>query len=336
MAPPDRSDPGDRFEQLSDDSTGAVPTSEAVTAALPGVVGLGDTAAEFSRMIDIGDRYLGLATAGLGQKLQVAHAREEYTPLGIDCVAMTVNELVAAGLTPVCYVNHLTVAEPEEAVATAIAQGIAEAAEQAGILLLGGEMSVDPDAVTRFDVVGTAAGVADQMGAFPGEAATGDHLVGYPSTGLHPVEVASARAALDAEDLTTEYPGDGYETVAEALGVPLRLYASLTEPLAGVDVHAAVALTGGWTDLESLGDNRYVISEPPDPPEVFDVIESAGGHSVAEMYRTYSMGTGMVVAAPESAAKRLVAGTDGELVGVVERGSGVEVRGVALDSEDET
>lgn len=336
MPPPDPTDSQDRFDELSGGETGgSVPSDPEVTDALRGVVGLADAADEFAGVIDIGDRYLGLSTTGIGPKLQIAQTRESYAPLGTDCVAMTVNDLLADGLTPVCYVNHLSVAESDESIAGPIARGIAEAAEQAGILLLGGDMSVAPETVAAFDLVGTAAGVGEETEVFPGEAATGDRLVGFPATGIHPEGVGFARSVLeDSHELSDPLPGSDTATLGDALAQPLRLYTYLLDTLREADVHAAVHLAaGGWPRLSRMGDYRYSITEPFEPPAIFDLLEDAGGLSLQELYRRYAMGTGFVLAAPESVATEIAAATDGRIIGVVEQGSGVSIRGMDLEED---
>ena len=338
MSDPDPSEPEDQFESLTESEFGGgIPETPETAAALPGVVGIGDAADEFRNVIDIGDRYLGMATIGQGEKLAIADAVGDYVPLGIDCIAQTVNQLVADGLTPVCYTNHLSLADPAEDLAAQLARGLAEGAEQAGILLLGGQLSHTPAEVATRDVVGTAAGVATETELFPGSAATGDRLVGFPASGLHPSTVQSAVQAVSHEyDLEDPFPGPDHSTVAAALLEPTRLFTSLLDPLREATVHAAVDLAaGGWTRLARMGEDRYSITEPLDPPPVFEFIQETSGHSLETLYETFPMGTGFVLAAPESAASAIVAETDGLIIGAVEQGSGVRIRGMERGEADD-
>lgn len=334
------SDPGDRQDQFEQSAAGEVggnvPDSPEVAAALPGVVGLGEAADEFASVIDIGDRYLGLSTAGVGSKVAIARAVDSFAPLGMDAVAATVSDLLAEGLTPVCYVNHLSMAEMEDDRATQIGRGIAEAAEQAGILLLGGDLSRTSADVARFDVVGTAAGVGAETERFPGDAATGDRLVGFPASGLHPRVAAEAVAALESiVDLDAEFPGEEYETVGAALLQPTRQYSYLREALSESNVHAAVHLAaGGWTRLQTMGEFQYSITNPFDPGPVEALIRERTDETLESLYRRFSMGTGFVVTVPESEATELAARTDGEVIGAVERGAGVSIRGLDLGLDE--
>lgn len=328
---PDGQDGGDQFDRLgAEDASAMVEPTEEMTDALLGAVGHEGATEAFAGMIDIGDRYLGLRTTGVGAKLSLARELGSYAGVGTDCVALTVNDLVADGLTPVAFVNYLGVEASDEDLARRIGSGLAEGAEQAGMLLLGGEMSVKPDVISGFDLVGTAAGIADSDQVFDGEAATGDRLVGFPASGIHAAGIEEARAILESQDYSDPLPGDS-RTIGAALLQPTRIYSHLLEPLRETTVHAAVHLgEGGWTALGRMGEYRYSITDPLEPNPIFELLASAGDLEVATMYGTFTMGTGFVVAAPESAANELVAATDGQIVGVVERGTSVSVRGVDL------
>ncbi|MFB6068341.1 MAG: phosphoribosylformylglycinamidine cyclo-ligase [Halobacterium sp.] len=306
--------------------------SEAATAALVGAVsGVADTT-EYAGLVDLGDRYLALATDGVGTKLLVAEAVEDHSTVGIDCVAMNVNDLVAAGVEPAAFVDYLAVDEPSEQREAELGEGLAAGAEEAGMALVGGETAVMPEVVKGFDLAGTVAGLATEDDLFPGEADAGDALVGFPSSGIHSNGLTLAREAAHREGGFDEpFPGDGYETVGEALLEPTRIYAYLLEHLRDVDVHAAAHVTGGgWTNLERMGEYRYEITNPHPAQAVFEYVQDAGNVSDEEMHRTFNMGTGFVVALPEADAEALAAETDGEIVGRVEDGDEVAIRGLSL------
>ncbi len=324
--------PGDQYEQLAGgEADGAVPQTEEMADALLAVTGMGPPGS-FGRTIDIGDRYLGLVTEGTGGKGRVARRSDRLAALGADIVTRTVNELVAEGLTPVAYENALTVESADETLARRIGSGLADAGERAGILLLRGTLRTEPEVVTDFDLAGTAAGVGDPTAVFPGEAATGDHLVGFPSGGIHAGGIDLALETLTSDyNLSDPLPGEPSRTIGDALVEPSRLYAYLREPLHEETVHAAVAFgQDGWRDLEQLGEYRYVISDSFQPQPVFETIRETGDFHLETMYKTFNMGTGFVIAAPESAAKSVVSKTDGRIIGAVEQGSGIAVRGIEL------
>ncbi|MDH5021076.1 phosphoribosylformylglycinamidine cyclo-ligase [Halobacterium rubrum] len=306
--------------------------SEAATAALVGAVSEQADTTEYAGLVDLGDQYLALATDGVGTKLLVAEAVDDYSTVGIDCIAMNVNDLVAAGVEPAAFVDYLAVDEPSERREAELGEGLAAGAEEAGVALVGGETAVMPEVVKGFDIAGTVAGLATEADLFPGEAEAGDALVGFPSSGIHSNGLTLAREAATREGGYDEpYPYEGYETVGEALLEPTRIYTHLLEDFREHGVHAAAHVTGGgWTNLERMGEFHYEISDPLPAQAVFEYVQDAGGVGDEEMHRTFNMGTGFVVALPEPAAESLVSETDGEVIGHVEEGESVAVRGLSL------
>jgi phosphoribosylformylglycinamidine cyclo-ligase len=318
-------------EELTYAATGVdIAESEAATAALVGAVG--ESTGDYAGLLDIGDRYLGLATDGVGTKLLVAEALGDYSTVGIDCIAMNANDLVAAGVRPIAFVDYLAVDEPDERFAEQIGEGLAEGAERADIELVGGETAVMPEVVMGLDLAGTCAGLAAKGALFPGSAEAGDALVGVPSSGIHSNGLTLARTAVTREGAYTDpCPFGDYDTLGEALLEPTRIYTDLLDPMRTHGVHAAAHVTGGgWTNLDRLGDYRYVIDDPFDPQPVFDYVQEAGNVSDEEMHRTFNMGTGFVAALEPSDAEALADAVDGRVIGRVEDGGGVAIRGLEL------
>ncbi|MUV60941.1 phosphoribosylformylglycinamidine cyclo-ligase [Halobacterium sp. CBA1126] len=308
--------------------------SEAATAALVGAVSeVGDTT-EYAGLVDVGDRYLALATDGVGTKLLVAVALGDYSTVGIDCIAMNVNDLVAAGVEPAAFVDYLAVDVPDEARAAELGEGLAAGAEEAGVALVGGETAVMPEVVEDFDLAGTVAGLATDDDLLAGEAQAGDVLVGFASSGIHSNGLTLAReAASRAGGFDEPFPGDDYDTVGEALLEPTRIYTYLLDALHEYDVHAAAHVTGGgWTNLERMGEYRYDVTDPLPAQDVFAFVRDAGNVGDEEMHRTFNMGTGFVVAVDPADADALIDATDGERIGEVADGdeSSVEIRGLSL------
>lgn len=306
--------------------------SEAATAALVDAASTGTDDTAYAGLVDLGDQYLALATDGVGTKLLVAEAVGDYSTVGIDCIAMNVNDLLAAGVEPAAFVDYLAVDEPNERRAAELGDGLAAGADAAGVALVGGETAVMPDVVRGFDIAGTAAGVATDAELFPGRAEAGDALVGFPSAGIHSNGLTLAREAATRDGGYDEpYPYEGYETVGDALLEPTRIYTHLLDAFREHGVHAAAHITGGgWTNLDRMGGFRYEVSDPLPAQPVFDYVQDAGGVGDAEMHRTFNMGTGFVVALPEDAAAALASQTDGEVVGRVADGDGVSIRGLSL------
>ncbi|MGM0372772.1 MAG: AIR synthase related protein, partial [Halobacteriota archaeon] len=134
--------------------------SEAAVGALVGAMTDVEDTTAYAGLIDIGDRYLAMTTDGVGTKLLVAEALEDYSTIGIDCIAMNVNDLVAAGVTPVAFVDYLAVDEPSETMSAEIGTGLADGASRGGVSLVGGETAVLPEVISGFDLAGAAAGLA--------------------------------------------------------------------------------------------------------------------------------------------------------------------------------
>jgi phosphoribosylformylglycinamidine cyclo-ligase len=323
---------GTEGEGLTYADTGVdIDASEDATAALLEAFG-SDLTTEYAGLLDIGDRYLALATDGVGTKLLVAEAIEKFSTIGIDCIAMNVNDLVAAGVEPVAFVDYLAIDEPNDALTNEIGEGLAVGLEESGMALLGGETAVMPEVVTGFDLAGTCAGLAGKDEIFDGEAAVGDALVGFPSNGIHSNGLTLAREAVTrAHEYDDPFPLDPAISIGEELLRPTRIYTDLLEPMRDHDVRAAAHVTGGgWTNLSRMGDRQYVIDDPLPAQPIFEFVQVEGSVTDEEMHRTFNMGTGFVVALPEARAEALVAETDGQVVGRVEDGDSVEIRGLSL------
>ncbi len=307
-----------------------VAESEAATDALVGAVG--EFAGDFAGLVDVGDRYLALATDGVGTKLLVAEALGDYSTVGVDCIAMNANDLVAQGVEPVAFVDYLAVDKPDDATSEQIGEGLATGADRAGVALVGGETAVMPEVVRSLDLAGTCAGFATEAELFDAGASPGDALVGWPSSGIHSNGLTLAREAVTRDHgYDDPFPyGDG--TVGEALLEPTRIYADALGPLRANGAHAAAHVTGGgWTNLPRMGDHRYVVDEPFPAQDVFRFVAEAGDVADAEMHRTFNMGTGFVAALdPADAEAVAAAAPDARVVGHVEAGEGVAIRGLEL------
>jgi len=323
----------DATEGLTYAETGVdIDESEAATAALIGAAG--EFEGDYAGLVDIGDQYLALATDGVGTKLLVAEAIDDYSTIGIDCIAMNVNDLVATGVEPVAFVDYLAVDKPDDEEAKQIGAGLSEGAQRAGIALVGGETAVMPDVITGLDIAGTCAGLAPKDGVFPGEAVAGDVIVGWPSSGIHSNGLTLAREAVTTDhEYTDEFPHDPEQTIAEALLTPTRIYSEVLTPLRAHDTHAAAHVTGGgWTNLTRMGAFRYEITDPFAAQPIYEFVQSEGNVSDEEMHRTFNMGTGFVAALPEGDAEAVVAESeDARIIGQVDAGKEcVAIRGLEV------
>jgi phosphoribosylformylglycinamidine cyclo-ligase len=256
---------------------------------------------------------LAIATDGVGSKLVVAEQTGRIDTVGIDCVAMNVNDLVCVGAEPIAMVDYIAVEQSDPEHLGAIAKGIAEGARQANIEVPGGEVAVLPELIkghpspTGFDLCGAAVGTVALGGIITGEAITpGDVLVGVPSSGLHSNGYTLARRAileqggLGLDDTPEELGG---VTVADALLEPTVIYvrAALDLIRSDVEIHGLSHITGGGVaNLLRLGRGvGYEIDAPLPVPGIFPLVQRTGEVSEREMWEVFNMGCGFIAMVPE-------------------------------------
>jgi phosphoribosylformylglycinamidine cyclo-ligase len=280
----------------------------------------------FGGLIEFGDNLLALATDGVGSKLQIASMLEHWSGVGIDCMAMNVNDLLCVGAEPIAFVDYIAVPKPDPKQHAEIGASLAEACRIARVTLAGGETASLPGIVTELDLSGTALGWLPKGGAITGaNLSDGDVMIGLPASGIHSngfslvrkvVQVAGMSytdvAPFDADVSTREIvrmnEGGNSVTLGEVLLNPTRIYVDPVTDLidacrAGNGPAPFDALRGichitggGLSNLLRLHDSLgWHISNPlPTLPE-FDWIQSAGGITDREMSRTFNMGMGMVL-----------------------------------------
>lgn len=307
----------------------------------------------FGGIIEFGDSRLALATDGVGSKLQLANALGRYEGVGIDCVAMNVNDLLCVGAEPLAFVDYIAVPATDPETHAVIGASLAEACRRARITLAGGETATLPGIVTELDLSGTALGWFPAGGAITGEGlAAGDVVIGLPSSGVHSngytllraIVEKSGLALTDAAPFDAAHPGREIEgagesgvTLGEVLLNPTRIYVDpiidLIEacrdssgPCASDDLKAIAHITGGGlSNLLRLHDSLgWHISDPlPVPPE-FGWMAEVGPVETLEMHRVFNMGMGMCLAVSADVAESVGEWLAGRL-------SGSRIVGVVTD-----
>ncbi|MFN8174821.1 MAG: phosphoribosylformylglycinamidine cyclo-ligase [Solirubrobacteraceae bacterium] len=251
---------------------------------------------------------IALCTDGVGSKLVVAEQTGRYREVGVDCVAMNVNDLVCVGAEPLALLDYLAVERADPDALRAIAEGLRHGAEEAGVEIPGGELAQVPELLRGhpsprgFDLCASAIGVVSPEAVVSGAAiAPGDVLVGVPSTGVHSNGLTLARRALlgDGGLALDDRPGElGGATVADVLLEPTAIYVRAARDLLAseVPVHGLAHITGGGLlNLLRLGDGvGYEIVDPLTPQPVFGLIAATGGVDRAEMHTVFNMGCGFV------------------------------------------
>jgi phosphoribosylformylglycinamidine cyclo-ligase len=255
---------------------------------------------------------IAICTDGVGTKLIVAEQAGRFDTVGIDCVAMNVNDLVCVGAEPIAMVDYIAVEEVDPRVLAALGESLRAGAEAAGIEIPGGELAQVPEMLRGhpsphgIDLVGAAIGVVRRDAVLTGAAvAPGDTVIGLPSSGIHSNGFTLARdALLDRGGLSLDdAPPELGRPLADALLEPTAIYVRAVLDLlrSEVDVHGLAHITGdGLLNLNRLNpDVGYRIDAPLEPQPLFGLIAARGGVPDREMWEVFNMGTGFccVVAA---------------------------------------
>ncbi|WP_022857793.1 phosphoribosylformylglycinamidine cyclo-ligase [Bifidobacterium pseudolongum] len=283
-------------------------------------------------------------TDGVGTKLVIAKLMGKHDTIGVDCVAMCVNDVVAQGAQPLFFLDYIACGKNDPAVLEQVVSGVADGCVQAGAALIGGETAEMPGMYDEdeYDLAGFTVGCVERSAIVDGSAITeGDVLIGLPSTGVHSNGFSLVRKALFEQagyTVETRLPELGDRTLGDVLLTPTKIYVKALMPLfeAGL-VHGVAHITGGGF-IENVPRMlpeglaaRIELGSWPVPP-IFDVIERAGSVDHMEMFNIFNMGIGMVVAVPADREDEVMnllanAGEQGYRIGsVVARGSdGVEL-----------
>jgi phosphoribosylformylglycinamidine cyclo-ligase len=310
---------------LSGVDTGA---ADLALAALVGVLRTIDPG-RASRVVPLPGQYaavievapnLGIAvgTDGVGSKLVVAERTGRYDTVGIDCVAMNVNDVVCVGAEPLVVLDYLAVERTDPEVFAALARGLKAGAEQAGVEIPGGEVAVLPELIRGhpspggFDLTAACFGTVALDRIITGAGcAPGDALIGLPASGLHSNGFTLARRVLEPLGLDGRPAELGGASVADVLLEPTVIYVRAVLELlrAGPPVHGLAHITGGGLrNLLRLSDRvGFVVDAPLPVPPVFDLIRARGAVSENELWSVFNMGCGFVAVVPEDAAADAVA-----------------------------
>ena len=286
------------------------------------------------------DPVLVSGTDGVGTKQRIAQIMDVHNTVGIDCVAMCVNDIVCSGAKPLFFLDYIAIGKNDPAKVEALVAGVAEGCVQAGAALIGGETAEHPGTMSAedYDLAGFTVGIVDREAIIdPAMVRPGDVLIALPSTGIHSNGFSLVRKVFDVEnvDLNEQIPELG-TSLGEALLTPTAIY--VKPALAAIEaggVHGISHITGGgfYENLpRMLPDGLGVRIERSRVRvlPIFELLAARGNISERDMFSTFNMGVGMVIAAaPESVAGIIDAVADYN-IGAYTIGEVTESEGVVL------
>lgn len=265
----------------------------------------------FANVIDIGGTGLAIATDGVGTKAIVAQMMDKYDTIGIDCVAMNVNDIVCVGAKPLSMVDYVAVQDANPDQMASISHGLRVGAERAGISISGGETAQLREIIKGykegfgFDLVGTAVGTVALDNIIVGQdLSQGDAIVGIESNGIHSNGLSLARHVLferGHHTVDSRVPTLG-QTIGAELLEPTYIYVNeALDLLSAVQVNALAHITSdGFLNLTRVdSDVSFVIDDLPEIPSIFGLIQEVGNVADEEMFRVFNMGIGFCIVVPE-------------------------------------
>jgi phosphoribosylformylglycinamidine cyclo-ligase len=270
----------------------------------------------YANVLRIDDRTgIALSTDGVGSKVIVAEELGRFDTVGIDCIAMNVNDVICVGAEPIAVLDYIAVEGAEPEMLRELGVGLKEGAEQAGVEIPGGELAQLPELIRGhpspygFDLVGACFGTVALDAIVTGESCRpGDAVIGLPSSGVHSNGLTLARRALP--DLRETLPELGERRVGDVLLEPTAIYVRAVLDLLRSDVEVrglAHVTSGGMLNLLRLeADVGYRIDRPLAVPPVFELIRERGRIEAAEMHEVFNMGCGFCCVVPADQAEQAV------------------------------
>jgi len=300
----------------------------------------------YAGLIDLEYFSLAITTDGVGTKIIVANELKKWDTIGIDCVAMNVNDLIAIGATPLALVDYIAIGETDdeciflntdkgtvkeslENLAREIGKGLNDGARQSNISIIGGETAIIPDLVRGMDLAGTAVGVVDKNRIIDGQKIRpGDSVIAIKSNGVHSNGFTLVRKIINNSDYSYDdwLPG-GDETIGNVLLAPTKIYKEVIDIIDDIDVTGLLHITGGGLlNLKRITKYGFDLYDPIKPQTIFEFLESVGNVDKEEMYRTFNMGMGFMIVVPPAEERKILDKIDCKKVGVVTERPGVRVK----------
>ena len=268
----------------------------------------------YAGLIKIGSELLALHSDGVGTKVLIAQLMNRFNTIGIDCIAMNVNDVICVGAQPVGFVDYIALRQPNERLLEDVAKGLAEGAKQSQMAIVGGETAVLPDVIAgeenAFDLAGMVMGVVKGKPILGAAIKQGDIILGVESSGLHSNGYTLARKVLLSKYSVEDNADHLVQSVGEELLIPTKIYVRPVMEILKkkIKVHGLANITGGsFTKLPRLNSRvRYDLDDLPAPMGIFKQIQVDGEIDSKEMYRTFNMGVGFCVIASKASADDIV------------------------------
>lgn len=289
----------------------------------------------YAGLIKLRGDTLALHSDGVGTKVIVAQLMNRFDTIGIDCVAMNVNDVICVGARPIGFLDYIALRQPNEQLLQDIARGLVEGARQSETAIVGGETAVLPDLIAgdenAFDLAGMVMGTVRGRPLLGNAIRPGDLILGVQSSGLHSNGYTLARKVLLSRYSIDDNAEHLVQTVGEELLVPTRIYVKPVMEIfkKKINVHGIGHITGGaFKKLARLNHGvRYELDQLPSPTGIFRQIQVDGGIETKEMYRTFNMGIGLCLICPPGSAeavRRIFSKhrMHSAIIGRVEKGSG--------------
>ncbi len=286
----------------------------------------------FANFVDFGDKYLVLSSDGVGTKVLVAQLANQYDTVGIDMIAMNVDDIICVGAEPIALVDYLAMERTDPDIMKEIGVGLLKGAEQANIVIVGGETATLKDVIRGidhkgFDLAGAALGFVKKDKIIVGDKIEpGDKIIGLASSGIHTNGLTLARKVIFEKYKINDILPWG-KTVAEELLTPTKIYVKPVLEMIKSDfenIHGLAHITGGgFLNIRRLNENvGYKIEKLLPIPEIFSEIKRLGKIQDKEMFRTFNMGVGFCVIAKEEKEIIRIAekyGTAADVIGEVDK-----------------
>ena len=293
----------------------------------------------YAGLIEFGSYALVLCTDGVGTKIRIAEALKKYDTIGIDCIAMNVNDALCVGAEPLAFVDYLAMEDPDPKITREIGKGLEKGAKLSNISIVGGETADLPELINGFDLAGTCLAYVKKNRIILGDLIKpGDSIIGLSSSGIHSNGYTLARRVVEEAEFsyTDEFPDGLYpgKTIGKIMLTPTRIYVKeILELFKKVNIHGLAHITGSglWNIPRLKQKVKYVLDDPLKPQPIFHFLQDYGNIDDFEMYQIFNMGMGFTVIVAqdetEQTIKILQKHSDATVkrIGTVKKGIGVEV-----------